>query len=347
MAIDVETRQVGRDFWRSAGYQLLRIDASGRLEVTEDFLRAYYTRPEVHPTDESCKAEHTLFDAMMAEPFRTVSPAELAALADTDVADNYRVVLDFRDHLLRHGTLEAAYHALFSGADAPPLPVAFVDQMVHAILCNILGRVGDPIRLRAAELLFREQTVSLDDSRVMLADAEIVEMYARSGGMGGLGQLLVETSTTPQVSLDVLDEDNAAIYWERSDRFDTVVDFRFTQPALDGFARVMESWVQHFLGLETRIQPMQSIKDERWSWHVGLDAESTRILNALYTGENIPSDTLEQIIGLFRMEIRDHNAVRDSMRRKPVYLGVAMTGGRRLRVKPQNLLTNLPLARQA
>ena len=92
---------------------------------------------------------------------------------------------------------------------------------------------------------------------------------------------------------------------------------------------------------------MQSIKDERWSWHVGLDAESTRILNALYTGENIPSDTLEQIIGLFRMEIRDHNAVRDSMRRKPVYLGVAMTGGRRLRVKPQNLLTNLPLARQA
>ena len=346
MTVEAEVREVGRDFWRSAGYQLLTRDAAGRLAVTEDFLRAYYTRPEIHPAEESCAAEHAFFEAMMADPFRDVPAEQLAAIEDADVRDNYAVVLGFRDHLMRHKTLEAAYQALFTSADAPPLPTAFVDQLVHAILCNILDNARDPIRLRAAELFFREQNVSLSDSRVMLADEEIVEMYARTGGMGGLGQLLIDSNTSREVSLDVLDEDNAAIYWERSDRFDTVIDFRFTQPALDAFARVMESWLQHFLALETRIQPMQSIKDERWSWHVGLDAEATRILNALYTGDQVGTEDLEQIIGLFRMDVRDQRALTESMRGKPVYLGVAMTRGRRLRVKPQNLLTNLPLARQ-
>ena len=34
----------------------------------------------------------------------------------------------------------------------------------------------------------------------------------------------------------MLDEANAEIYWARSDRFDTVIDFGFEQPALDAFA---------------------------------------------------------------------------------------------------------------
>lgn len=335
------------DFWRSSGFHLVQRDSRGWLEVTPDFLRAYLARPEMRPVGESCEAEHALYDALLADPTLSVGEEDLARLADPDASDNYRIVLRFRDVLIEQGTLEAAYLAIVTAA-RNDIPILFVEQLVHAILRNILEGCSDPMRIRAAELFFREQNVSLDDGRVMLADDEVVDMFAQSGGMGGLGQLLVESMTPMrQVELDVLHEDNTEIYWPRSDRFDTVIDFRFTQPALDAFARVMEAWVSHFLGLKTRIQPMQSIRDERWSWHIGLDAEATRVLNGLYEGREVALDELERIIGLFRMEIRDTTSVTKAMRGKPVYLGLAMTAAGKLRMKPQNLLTNLPLAERA
>ncbi len=334
------------EFWKSAGFHLLEVNDDGWLKVTPDFIRAYLTRPEVHPIDESCDNEIALFEALMADPFMKVEEARLEAFADPDARDNYRVVLRFRDRLVTAGTVEGAYLEMVRGPiDVPPV---FVDQLVHVILKNILKDARDPIRLRAAELFFRDQNVSTDDGRVMLADDEIVEMYTESGGLGGLGQLLVESSTPMKsVELDVLDEDNKEIYWERSDRFDTVVDLRFTQPALDALARVIEAWIGHFLKIQVRVQPMQRIDDEKWSWHIGLDAEATRILNGLYEGREMPFEEMQRIIALFTMKIEDRNAVQPALRGKPVYLGAAMTGAKKLKLKPQNLLTNLPLGSEA
>lgn len=330
-------------FWKSSGYHLVRRNADGWLDVSEDLLRAYFTRPEVHPTDESCAAEHRLFEALMEAPFRPVEAGEIEAIADQDTRDNYGVVLRWRDLLRDSGTLENAYLSIVRSG-AVNLPPMFIDQLVTLTLRNILDGATDPMRVRAAELFFREQTVSIDDGRVMLADEEIVETYAETGGMGGLGQLILEAgSLGREVSLDVLDDDNKKMYWDRSDRFDTVIDFRFTQPAVDAFARVVEAWVAHFLGLSVRVLPMQSIKDDRWSWHVGLDADATAILNALYQGDEVGVADMERIIALFRLEFREERDVLDTMRGKPVYLGLAMSPGHRLRVKPQNLLTNLPL----
>ena len=331
------------EFWKSAGFHLLEVNEQGWLAVTPDFLRAYFSRPEVHPVDESCDSEIALFEELMSDPFKAVDDARLNQLADEDARDNYRVVLRFRDRLATAGTLEGAYLDLMRGEriDVPPV---FVDQMVHVILRNILKDATDPIRLRASELFFRDQNVSTDDGRVMLADDEIVEMYTETGGLGGLGQLLMESNTpVKSVELDVLDEDNKEIYWERSDRFDTVVDLRFTQPALDGLARVIEAWIGHFLGMDVRVQPMQRIDDEKWSWHVGLDAEANRILNALYEGRTVGLEEMQQIIALFTMKFEDANAVRSELRGKPIYLGAAMTPAGKLKLKPQNLLTNLPL----
>ena len=330
-------------FWKSAGGHLVERTENGWLAVTDDYLRAYYTRPELHPVETSCAAEHALFEKLMAAPRAAVAPSEIAAIADEDAADSYRFILGFRDFLLAHGTIEGAYRALFEG-DAPQLPAMILDQMVHLIARNILSDVSDPIRVRAGELLFREQIVSTEGSRLMLADSEIVEMHAKSGGLGGLGALLVEAGTRPrEVSLDVIDEDNKAIYWDRSDRFDTAIDFRFTQPALDAFARVLEAWIRHFHGLEVRIQPQQSIRDAAWSWHVGLDAQASRILNALYEQTPLPPEELDRIVALFRLDFADPGAVIDTMRGKPVWLGLAMTADRKVKVKPQNLLVNLPL----
>ena len=212
---------------------------------------------------------------------------------------------------------------------------------------DLLADVTDPMRLRAAELFFRDQTVSTEGGGLLLADEEIVEMHARSGETG-LAQLLAETGTPlRQVALDILGEENAPIYWTRSDRFDTVIDFRFEQPAPDAFARVVERFLAHLMGIEVRVEPRPKIEDSDWRWHIGLDAEATRILNALYRQEPVSVDDMALVVGLFRMRFADDRLLVDRVRGRPIYLGLAMTKNRRVKMKPQNLLTNLPLRQQA
>ena len=335
------------DFWKSAGMHLVKVNGDGWLDVTPDFLRAYYTRPEVHPIETSCAEEVKLFEDLMGDPFMEVPKDRLAALADQDAAYNYEVVLGFRSHLADAGTIEGAYLKMMrsENLDIPPV---FIDQMVHLIVRNILRECDDPNRLRAGEIFFREQNVSTDDGRVMLADEEIVSMHSATGGLGSLGQLLMESETPlKKIELEVLSEDNKNNYWERSDRFDMVVDFRFTQPALDAFARVVESWVRHFLDVEVSVEPRQSIKDEHWSWHIGLDKESTRILNMLYEGKELPEGDGERLIALFRMWAEDDSVFIDTVKGKPIYLGLAMTDDNIVKMKPQNLLTNMPLPPEA
>jgi len=333
-----------RDFWKSAGMHLLERDAEGWLAVTPSFLRAYYTRPEMHPIDTSCEQEVRLHEALMADPLRPVEEAQIEALADTEAADNYRTVLGYRDLLVRAGTIEGAYLRMMRQSRVA-IPPVFIDQMVHLILRNILENCADPMRLRAAELFFREQSATTDDGRLMLADEEIVEMHARTASETGLGQLLAETGTAMKsVALDVLDEDNKQMYWARSDRFDTVIDFRFGQPAPDAFARVIESWLGHLWKVEARVEPRPSIEDPDWRWHIGLDREATSILNALYEGKTVALDDMARIVGLFRMRIPDQRVVLEGVRGKPIYLGLAMDGRKRVKMKPQNLLTNLPIA---
>ncbi len=338
---------MNKDFWKSAGQHLLEIGPEGWLQVTPQFLLAYWTRPEVHPIDTSCAREIALHEALLADPLRPVTEVELASFADPDAVDSYRAVLAFRRLLLESGTIEAAYLRLVQrgGVTIPPV---FIDQMVHLILRNMLRTNSDPIRLRAAEVFFRDQTVSTEGGALMLADEEIVDMHAKAGLETGLAQLLVESGTPMKaVSLDVLDEENKSIYWARSDRFDTVVDFRFEQPAPDAFARVIEGWLWHLMKIEVKVEPRPKLEDTDWRWHIGLDAEATAILNDLYDGKTPALDRMERIVGLFRMRFTDDRLVIDRVKGCPIYLGLAMTAARRLKMKPQNLLTNLPLLPRA
>lgn len=335
-----------RIIWKSAGFHLVERTRNGWLAVTEDLLRAYFTRPEVHPVEESCTQEHRLFERLMADPFAAVTQSELLEIADRDAADNYRIVLAFRDHLAREGTVEQAYAALFSGG-AVTVPPVFVDQLAHLIVAGMLEADRDPFHAKVAELFFREQKATMENEQLILADAEVIEMRGKTGGLGGLGNLLVESGTPlREVSLDILTEDNAHSYWQRADLFDFALDFRFTQPGPDALARVIEKWVRHFLRTDVRVLALQSIRDEHWSWHVGLDAESTRVLNALYNGEAESADGGSRMAGLFRMEFLERTDVIEPMRGKPVYLGLSVKPDGTVRLKPQNLLTNLPLRRK-
>ena len=332
------------DFWRSSGWHLLDRRGDGRHLATDGFLRAYLLRPELRPVDVSCAAERALHAALLEAPRQPITPVGLLRLRDPDARENYGVFAAFRDLLLCQPTLEDAYLALALGA-AGGVPPLFAEHLAHAILRGVLDGCADGLRLRAAECLFRAQSVTVQEGAVLLADADTVDLHARTGGLGSLGQLLVEDrAPARQVELDVLGEGNAATYPERSDRFDTVLDVSFTRPGLDALCRVLEAWVRHFLGVQVSVQPLQSVRDERWRWHIGLDAEATALLNALYAGEELDEERQARMLSLFRLEFKDPGVARVDVRGRPVYMGMARDARARLRLKPQNLLVNLPLA---
>jgi len=334
------------DFWQSCGYHLLRKGADGRLAVTDDYLRLYYARPELAPVPESCAAERALHASLMDRPRRNVPDAEIGAVKDADARENYRVVLRFRDRLLAAANVEAFYAGLFQhDVGVPP---DFIHHTVQVILRGILDGTGDGLEARAAELLFRKQRVSVNDGAIMLADAETVEMHASGGGFGSLGKLLREGQTPLRtVELDVLDEKNAARYFERDERHDTVLNLNHGRAGCSALTRVLERWIAHFHGVRATVKPVREIPDEEWTWHVGLDAEASTMLNELYNGGEVEEERMKRVIGLFRVDFRDPVVVRPEMAGKPVFLGLAMAPDGTLRMKPQNLLMNLPLARRA
>ena len=268
------------DFWLTSGWHLLDKDQSGCLVPTEDFMRAYFYRPEVAPIEESCEAEIELHKKLVEAPFVKVEKRDLDLIKDKDVVFNYEVILKFREFLSNYATLEAAYLAISRGQSInfPPL---FVDQLVQIILRNILNENSVALQVRASELFFRTQVVTIAEDEIMVADEAVVQLQAE--------QKNIDTNKPNQleVDIDILRESSADNYWERSDKFDTSIDLAYTKPGLDALARVIEKWIFHFLSIEVSVQPMQKIEDDKWSWHLGLDSDATSILNDLYEGADV------------------------------------------------------------
>lgn len=333
------------DFWPSCGYRLLTVAGENRLAVTDDFLRMYLLRPELAPIPESCDAELRLHDALLASPRRQVAADEIDAIEDTDARDNIRIWLRFRDRLLGADSLESAYARLFqgSGVDVAPL---FVQQLSQVLCRHMLGTAADPLAARAAELLFRPQRISVhEDGSLMAADDETVERFA-TGGFGSLGELLREQRTPLRsIDLDVLDRSNADSYWTRDERCDLAISLNRSQPVLDALCRVLERWIAHFHAVQVTITPQQAIDDKKWVWHVGLDAEASGILNDLYNKAEVDETRMQRLLCLFQLDFVNPDDMRTQLRGRPVYLAMAMDADNRLRLKPQNLLLNLPLAR--
>jgi hypothetical protein len=253
------------------------------------------------------------------------------------------VWLRFRSRLLALPTLEASYLQLFrADIDVPPV---LVHQLTQVLLRHILGDEAAPMLARAAELLFRTQRISIQDGQVMAADEETVERCAQAE-FTGIEALLRQAGASPrQAELDVLNEANAADYWDRSEAHDFVVALNHGQAALAALCEVVQRWVRHFLAIDTTVRPEGGIDDDLWVWHVGLDAQATAVLNALYQGEEVDPAAMERMLCLFRLDFADPRAALPQVQGKPVYLAMAMDAQQRLKLKPQNLLLNLPLAR--
>ena len=326
------------DFWLSCGHHLLDRDEGGGLVVTDDFLKVYLARPELIPPPDACAVERTLHGALLSDPRMPVPASDIAAIADPDARENWQMLIAFRDRLLRHKTLEAAYVDLVRRGvgKTPPL---FVNQLVHVILRNVLDSVEDGRVLRAAELFFRTQRVTLHEGSLIAADEETV-----AGGNPEPVTPLVSMLGLPTAAeIDVLNDDNADTYWERSDQFDMALDLTGGRQGLTALAEAMRLWIAHLLGVAVTIEPLTELRDAPLTWYVGLDADATRIGDRLWNGEDIDEAAMSAVVGLFALTFRDSSLVLDKVKGEPVYLILAMTGDKTIRMKPQNLVSGLPI----
>jgi hypothetical protein len=329
-----------KDFWLSCGHHLLDRDEGGGLVVTDEYLKVHFARPELAPPPEAGVVERTLHAALLAEPRRSVSAGEIAALDDADARENWELILAFRDHLLRHPTIEAAYLALVrkGAAGTPPL---FLNQLVHVILRNALDRCDDPFVLRAAELFFRPQRVTLHEGSLLAADEEVIAGSNPTQVSPLVSMLGLEVST----GIDVMADGNVESYFERSDRFDMALDLTAGRRGHAALGEAIGVWLGHLLSLEVEVKPIVQLNDARFTWYVGLDAEGTRIGDLLWNGEEADATTQGRLVALYGLKFRDPSAAADAVAGEPVYLILAMTPEKVLRMKPQNLVIGLPIKR--
>ena len=327
-----------KDFWLSCGHHLLDRGEGGGLVVTDEYLKAHFARPELAPPPEAGVVERTLYAALLAGPRRPVSAGEIAALDDADARENWGLILAFRDHLLRHRTVEAAYLALVrnGAAGTPPL---FLNQLVHVILRNALDRCDDPFVLRAAELFFRPQRVTLHEGSLLAADEEVIAGSNPTQVSPLVSMLGLEAST----GIDVMVDGNADSYFERSDRFDMALDLTAGRRGHAALGEAIEIWLGHLLSLEGEVKPIVQLNEARFTWYVGLDAEGTRIGDLLWNGEEVDAATQGRLVALYGLTFRDPTAAEDTVAGEPVYLILAMTPEKVLRMKPQNLIVGLPI----
>lgn len=327
-----------RDFWLSCGHHLLDRDAGGGLVVTDEFLKVYLARPELVPPPEACMAERTIHAVLMENPRHDISPGEIAAIADADARENWQVLVAFRDRLLRHRTLEAAYVDIARNGPGKT-PVLFINQLVHVILRNALDGCDDAMTVRAAEIFFRPQRVTLHQESLIAADEEVI---------GGINEqpaspLVSMLGIPAEAQIDVLSDGNAGDYWARSDRFDMALNLTAGQSGLAALAKAISLWVRHVTGTDVDVEALKQLRDAALTWYVGLDADGTRIGDAIWNGEDIDEQALSRVVGLFKLTFSDPSQMLDRVKGEPVYLILAMTPDNIVRMKPQNLIAGLPI----
>lgn len=326
-----------RDFWLACGHHLLDRD-DGRLVVTDEFLKAYLARPELALPADACAAERDLHRALLVDPRRAISTAQLSSIVDVDARENWSLMIRWRDHLLRHGTLEAAYLDIVQrgGRQFPPL---FINQLVQVILRNVLDGCRDAFVLRAAELFFRPQKLTLESGSLVCADEETISGL----GIQPVSPLISLLGLPSGAQITVLSDTNAASYWERSDAFDLALDVTGGRRGLAALGEVMMRLVSHLLGVEVEIIPMTALRDVTLTWYLGLDADATRMGNALWAGEELDEAVRARVVGLYQLNFIDSADMNGSVSGAPTYIMMAMTSDKSLRLKPQNLLNGLPL----
>jgi hypothetical protein len=326
-----------RDFWLSCGHHLLDRGGDGGLVVTDEFLKAYFARPEMAPPADACMAERALHRTLLGDPRRPVAARQIAAIADEDARENWELMISWRDHLVRHTTLEAAYLSIVRYGRK--FPHIFLDQLVQVILRNMLDGCDDAFVLRAAELFFRPQKLALYGGSLVAADEETVPRSSTQP----ISPLISLLGLSAAAEIDVLSEANAAMYWERSDSFGMALDLTAGRRGLAALGEVVTRWVRHLLAVEVETHAVAELRDVALTWYVGLDANATGIGDTLWNGDELDQAARSLVVGLYRLTFADDAEIIEKARGAPTYVIMAMSSDKALRLKPQNLITGLPV----
>jgi Family of unknown function (DUF6352) len=328
---------VSRDFWLSCGHHLLDRDAAGSLLVTDEFLKAYLARPELVPPPGACAAEQALHKALLGNPRQSVAVSQVAAIADADARENWETLIAWRDHLVKHRTLEAAYLEIVRRNIK--FPHLFIGQLVQAILRNALDDCEDAYLLRAAEMFFRPQKLVMQEGSVAAIDEDMQSSLDRHPRSPLIALLGLPSAT----EVDMLNDATADGYWERSDRFDMAFDLTAGKRGLAALGSVITRWLSHLLAIDVAVEPLTELHGASWSWYVGLTSDATWIGDTIWNGGELDDAIRARLVGLFRLTFRDPTEMIEKVRGEPVYLLAAMTADEELRLKPQNLVTGLPI----
>jgi len=246
-------------------------------------------------------------------------------------------MIAFRDHLTRHRTLEAAYLDIVR--NGVKVPHIFLNQLVHVILRNALDGCEDPFVLRAAELFFRTQRMTLHEGSLIAADEETISGTSNTPA----SPLVSMLGIPPEAEIDIMSDENAEHYFEHSDLFHVALDMTAGRRGLVALAEAMRRWIAHVLNVDVAIEPLTELREAKFTWYVGLDSDGSRIGDLLWKGEELDEATASRVVGLFSLIFHDPAVAMEKVRGDPIYLILAMTPEKLLRFKPQNLVTGLPV----
>jgi hypothetical protein len=216
----------------------------------------------------------------------------------SDARENWEMMIAWRDHLLRHRTLEAAHLDIVWHNIR--LPHVFMAQLTQVILRNLLDDCADPSVLRAIEVFFRPQKVLSQEDSVIVIDAEIKELDGQH-----------QSPTICSVGIAGSDRrrraqrGNVGSYFERSDSFDMALDLTPGQGGLTALGEIATRWLSHLLAIDVAIEPLRELQDEAWSRYVGLDSDATRIGDTIWNGGEFDHGMRARLIGLFRLTFRN------------------------------------------
>ena len=231
------------------------------------------------------------------------SAAEIASIADADARENWQVMLAFRDHLIAHRTIEAAYLDIIRrGVKVPHM---FLNQLVHVILRNALDGCDDPYVLRAAELFFRPQRMTLHEGSLIAADEETIAGKSDTP----VSPLVSMLGIPAEAEIDVMNDDNAEHYFEHSDQFHMALDLTGGRRGLQALGTVIERWVEHLLAVE--VDDRAAHRDARGQAHLVRRPRRRRHADRRRAVERRGARRggTARVIGLYRLTFRDPGVV--------------------------------------
>ena len=183
--------------------------------------------------------------------------------------------------------------------------------------------------------------MTVHDGSLIAADEETI------GGVNTapVSPLVSMLGIPAEANIDVINDDNAETYWERSDRFDMAIDLTAGRDGPRGARAKRCGAGSRICSASTSPSSRSTELRERQS-HLVCRARRRRHQDrrpCCGTARTSTRQPWRAWSACSSLTFRDPAIVLDKVRGEPVYLILAMTPDRLIRMKPQNLVTGLPI----